>query len=186
MTTDAVSGNGPETRRKSAKRTAGPRATGQPEGEPPVSLEALGLGSADTLRQQLDYGLSFLASCEAMLRESRGDPTKPIFSAAAIMRANVSTALAIAPAARGETRHRSISETILPPDRKKEEAKKTARTKLETAEARLRVTKRMDELVNQSIRARMGETTELDRVGMIVKSEEKLVDYLKKTVAELD
>ncbi|HXC57632.1 MAG TPA: hypothetical protein VNU97_20190 [Rhizomicrobium sp.] len=152
----------------------------------PLSTEALCASAAEKLHAQLDIGLALLRHCQSLAHFAKGDRSLPVAVAARVMQSNVATARGIAPAANGETRHRSIVQAIPPPDRKKQERKAQIHDELEMVKVRERLSRRLDELVEQSVRARSGDSNECDRVAQIVESDRKTVAHLEKNLAELE
>ena len=80
----------------------------------------------------------------------------PLYAAARLMQANARIAEALANVAQVERRRRSIHERIQAPDPKQAELNSHLQKEKITAEERLKIWKRMNEHIEESMRARMG------------------------------
>lgn len=136
--------------------------------------------AAERLAEHLDIGASLVARCEHLAELPKGDRLGPIYAAARLMRAQALVAQALANVVQVERRQRSIVERIQSPDPKQAELNSKIKKEGLDAEARLKVFRRLDELVEQSIRARTGETDEADRIAELIKGEEEDIARIKK------
>jgi len=137
------------------------------------SDEALRRLAVARLAEQLDIGASLAARCEHLAELPKGDRLGAIYAAARLMRANAFVAQSLAIVGQVERRRRSIVERIQPPDPKTVELNARLQKEKMTSEQRLKIWNRMNEHIEQSIRARTGETQERDSVAELIKSEEE-------------
>ena len=132
------------------------------------------------LAEHLDIGSSLITRCEELAQVHRGDRLGPLYAAARLMNANARVALALAQVGQVESRCRSIVERIQPPDPKTAELNSQLQQEEGGSECRLKVYRRMSELVDQSIRARTGETQEHDRIAELIKHELETLAGIKQ------
>ena len=132
------------------------------------------------LAEQLEIGASLAARCEHFAELPKGDRLGAVYAAARLMRANAFVAQALANVAQVEQRRRSIVEHIQPPDPKVAELNARLQKEEGDSERRLSIYRRMNELVEQSIRARTGETQERDRVAELIKYELEELTGIRK------
>ena len=123
------------------------------------------------MAEHLDMGVSLVARCEHLAELPKGDRLGAIYAAARLMRANAFIAQALANVAQVERRQRTIVERIQPPDPKEAELNARLQNEERDSEYRLKLYRRMNEHVEQSIRARTGETQERDSVAELIKHE---------------
>jgi hypothetical protein len=83
-----------------------------------------------------------------------------------------------------ERRRRSIVERIQPPDPRKAELNSHLQQRKVTAEERAKIFRRMNEHVEQSIRARLGEEGAVDTVSRLVREQEEELARVEEQIAE--
>jgi len=153
---------------------------------PAMTDDELRRAAAGQLAQHLELGAALVARCETLSQAPRGDRLGPLYAAARLMRANAQVAQVLAHVALVERRNRSIVEHIQPPDPKKAELNSNLRTREVTAQDRLKFYNRLNEHIEQTIRARTGESEERDSVAFLIQEAEDSVERLKKERAEFD
>ena len=133
--------------------------------EEPRSDEELRRLAAERLSEHLEMGASLVARAEHLAELPKGDRLGPLYAAARLMRANALVAQTLANVVQVERRQRSIVEPKV--------AELNARLQKEEgdSEYRLKVYRRTNEHVEQSIRARTGESQERDSVAELIKHE---------------
>ncbi len=151
----------------------------------PATDEELRRLAVMRLSEHLEVGATLVGRCEQLAMAHRGDRLGPLYAAARLMRANALVAQALAHVAQVEYRQRSIVERIQPPDPKLAELNSRLQREEGGSEVKLKFWRRVDELVEQSIRARSGETQEDDRVADLVKHEEEELVRIKNERAEV-
>ena len=159
---------------REAADSDGQTSVAVPEAEPSGarSDEELRRLAAERLSEHLEMGASLVARAEHLAELPKGDRLGPLYAAARLMRANALVAQTLANVVQVERRRRSIVEHIQPPDPKVAELNARLQKKEEgDREYRLKVYRRMNEHVEQSIRARTGETQERDSVAELIKHE---------------
>ena len=129
--------------------------------------------AAERLAEHLEIGASLVARCEHLAGLSKGDRTGPLYAAARLMRADAEIARALATMVGVERRSKSIIERVQPVDPKKAELNSTFQKQKLDAEGRLKVYRRMEEIVAQSIRARSGDPQAHDQIADLIKHEEE-------------
>ena len=127
--------------------------------------------AAERLSEHLEMGASLVARAEHLAELPKGDRLGPLYAAARLMRANALIAQTLANVVQVERRQRSIVEHIQPLDPKVAELNARLQKREGDSEYRLKVYRRMNEHVEQSIRARTGETQERDSVAELIKHE---------------
>jgi uncharacterized membrane protein YccC len=169
-----------------APETGGQTSAVVPEEDPSAarSDEELRRLAAERLAEHLEMGVSLVARCEHFAELPRGDRLGPLYAAARLMRANAFVAQALANVVQVERRKRSIIERIQPPDPKIAELNANLQREIESSEYRLKVYRRMNELVEQSIRARTGDAPERDEIAQLVQQELENLAQVKKARAE--
>jgi hypothetical protein len=170
------------------KDPAGPNGqtkTDNPAQEPALTDEELRRLAAERLAEHLDVGSTLILRCETLSLTTKGDKLGPINAAARLMRANAHVAEVLANVAQVERRRRSIVERIQPPDRKKVELNSHLQNQKTSAETMLKFWNRVDEHIDQSVRARLGEEGAHDSVARIIKSQEELLESTNRQLDEL-
>jgi len=140
--------------------------------------------AAEQLSAQLTLGTSLIAQCDAWMRKGKPGHVQSATAAARVMQSSAGVARALTLAALGETRHRSIVEQQSPADRQKEARKEYFQNNLNKAETLKGIYKQLDDVVENSVRARMGEKDKEDRIARNLKHYGESVEQLKKVVAE--
>lgn len=153
---------------------------------PAEADEALRRLAAERLADHLEIGISLAGHCEMLAGKTKGDRLGPVYAAARLMRANAAVAEALANVAQIERRRRSIVERIQPPDPKKAELNSRLQQEKISTEQREKVFRRMNELVEESIRARLGGENATDRIAELLKGEEETLERLRKEEAGED
>ncbi|MGC9953585.1 MAG: hypothetical protein ABSD21_04835 [Rhizomicrobium sp.] len=139
--------------------------------------------AAERLTEYLEMGASLMARCEHLAELPKGDRLGPLYAAARLMRANALVAQALANVVQVERRQRSIVERIQSPDPKIAEL--NSKIKMEGEEdARERLERRLDALLEQANAAYPGETNEGDGVGEPVEHEEEEIARLNRQAGE--
>jgi len=110
--------------------------------------------------------------CEELANFRKGDRLGPVYAAARLMNANAQVAKALAQVAPIESRRSSIVERIQLPDPKTAELNSRLAKEETDARAKLKGWRRLNEIVEQSIRARSGDTQAEDRVAQVLKEDE--------------
>jgi hypothetical protein len=146
---------------------------------PPPTDEELRRFAAGRLADHLQIGVDLAQRCELLSLKAKGDKLGPLYAAARLMQANARVAEALANVAQVERRRRSIHERIQAPDPKQAELNSSLQKEKITAEERLKIWNRMNEHVEQSIRARMGEEGADDSVSRLIREEEKNLARLR-------
>ena len=149
-----------------------------------MSDEELRRHAVGRLAEQLDIGSSLTERCEHLAALPGGDRLGAIYAAARLMRANAFVAQALANVAQVERRRRSIIERIEPPDPKVAELNAGLQKEKLTSEQRLKIWNRMNEHIEQTIRARTGDPNAADSVSRLIKHEEKELERLRKQCEE--
>jgi hypothetical protein len=139
--------------------------------EEPRSDEELRRLAAERLTEHLEMGASLVARCEHLAELPRGDRLGPLYAAARLMRANAFVAQALANVVQVERRKRSIIERIQPPDPKTAELNARLQKQEMDSESKLKIWRRMNEIVEQAVRARTGDAQAEDRVADLIKYE---------------
>ena len=153
---------------------------------PPEADEALRRLAAERLADHLEIGISLAEHCEMLAGKTKGDRLGPVYAAARLMRANAAVAEALANVAQIERRRRSIVERIQPPDPKKAELNSRLQQEKISAEQGAKLYRRLNEVVEESIRARLGDENATDRVAELLKNQEKTLERLCKEEAGED
>jgi uncharacterized membrane protein YccC len=153
---------------------------------PAEADEALRRLAAERLADHLEIGISLAGHCEMLAGKTKGDRLGPVYAAARLMHANAAVAEALANLARIERRRRSIVERIQPPDRKMAELNSHLQQEKISAEQEAKLCRRLDEVVEQSIGARLGDENAEDRVAHLLKSAEENLERLRKEEAGED
>jgi hypothetical protein len=142
------------------------------------------------LADHLEVGVSLAQRCEQLAGVANGDRVAPITAAARLMNANARIAEALATMAQLERRRRSIVERIQPVENKNAELNsgfgKFRRSDEFKAEEKEKLWKRMNEMCNETLRARMGDPASRDVI--MEKIKEARWDHAKaqETLAKLD
>jgi hypothetical protein len=97
--------------------------------------------------------VSLAQLCEDLANKVKGDRLGPIYAAARVMRANAAVAEVLATVGGIERRRRSIVERIQPSDPKKAQLNSLLQKRKMSAEGREKIYRRLNEHVEQSIRA---------------------------------
>lgn len=140
--------------------------------------------AAERLADHLQIGVDLAQRCEMLSLKAKGDKLGPLYAAARLMQANARIAEALANVAQVERRRRSIVERIQPPDPKKDELNSRFRKQKMDAEMQLKIWKRLNEHIDETVRARMGEEGAYDSVGQIIKDAEEKLVHAEEQLAE--
>lgn len=155
--------------------------------DPKANADATALRqcAAEQLSAQLALGTALIAQCDAWAKEA-GKPGRlaSVATAARVMLASAGVARALTLAALGETRHRSISETPSPVDRAREERREFYQGNLDKQKRAADIYERMNELVENSVRARMGEAGVEDRIKRNLDHHRESAERLTKILAK--
>jgi hypothetical protein len=127
--------------------------------------------AAERLSEHLEMGASLVARAEHLAELPKGDRLGPLYAAARLMRANALVAQTLANVVQVERRQRSIVEHIQPPDPKVVELNARLQKEEGDSESRLKIYRRMNEIVEQAVRARTGDAQAEDRVAFLIKHE---------------
>jgi len=138
------------------------------------------------LSEHLDIGSSLVTRCEELASVHRGDRIGPIYAAARLMRANAQVAKALAQVALLETRHRSIVERIQRAVPKPGELNCSSQNRGEegeseeqAAEGNLKVWHRLQQIVEETIRFRQGESDGQDVLTELIQREEQTLARIR-------
>jgi hypothetical protein len=137
-------------------------------------------------------GVALAQRCEQLSGIPEADRVGAVTAAARLMNANAAVAEALAVVAQLERRRRSIIERAQAAEEKKPELnqrywqKKNLETVQARSEAMIKFWKRVDEHINESMRARAGEEGAVDSVARILRNSEESVANAKEKLAELD
>ncbi len=142
--------------------------------------------AAEQLSAQLGVGTALIAQCDGWARSGKRDRVESAAVAARLMLASAGVAKTLILAALGETRHRTITETPSPVDREREARRTVLQDRLKRTETQQKVWGRLNEIVENSIRARMGETGVEDRIARVLRDNEKTLERTKRDIAEDD
>jgi hypothetical protein len=142
--------------------------------------------AVDKLAEHLAVGVSLAQLCEDLANKATGDRLGPIYAAARVMRANAAVAEVLATVGGIERRRRSIVERIQPPDPKKAQLNSDLQKRKVLSEDREKIFRRLNEHVEQTIRARMGEVGSEDSIARLIRAEEKERKYVEEQLADLD
>lgn len=153
---------------------------------PSKADDALRRFAAEQLAQHLETGASLVERCEALALTSRGDRLGPLNAAARLMHANAHVAQTLAHVALVERRSRSIIERIQPPDPKIAELNSKMQDEETAIRSRLKFYRRMNEHIEQSIRARTGESEEPDSVADLIRRTEEDLERRTNRRAKFD
>lgn len=146
--------------------------------------ERLRRQAVEQLADYLALGGGFIAFCKQVSQDATVDKTATIHAAARLMRASAHVANAFATVAQIERRRRSIVERIERGNPKQQELIARKESELLSAKTRERVYKRMNEHIEQSIKARLGEEGAYDSAARLLKDEEETVARLEREVDE--
>jgi hypothetical protein len=135
--------------------------------------DELRLLAAERLAEYLDIGAGLVARCEHLAAVPKGDRLGPLNAAARLMRANAQVAQALATVAQVERRRRSIVERIEPVDPKIAELNSENKKNEIGAETRLKIYRRMKELVEAAIRERSENPQASTRIDELIAHEEE-------------
>ncbi len=141
----------------------------------PLCDEALRQGAAVRLVGQLDLADELAGRCELLAATGKGDRTKAIFAGARLMTASAQAARALALLANVETRRRSIVETVQRPDPKIAELNAQNENRRIGEEEMLRVYRRMNEIVEDSVQARLKSDGGADTLAWLIRRQERVV-----------
>ncbi len=149
---------------------------------PPRTDDELRRHAAEQLAEHLIIGVDLAARCHNLSLRAETDKVGPINAAARLMQANARIAEALATVAQVERRSRSISERIQPPDKKQAELNSKLEKEKVDAETLTKFWQRMDEHVENSVRARMGEGDD-DRIAFLLKKQKQKLEYAERRLA---
>ena len=153
---------------------------------PVLSDDARRSEAVHHLADNLEIGSSLIARCEEFALKSRDAHFAPMHAAARLMTASAKLADAFSNVARVERRRRSIIERIEPIDPKQRELNERNKKNLVDANMRMKIWRRMDEHIEQSIRARCGDTSVSDSVARLIKREEENIARCEREVDEAE
>ncbi|MEI9929263.1 MAG: hypothetical protein WDM89_01500 [Rhizomicrobium sp.] len=149
---------------------------------PPRTDDELRRYAAEQLVEHLAIGVSMATRCHGLSAQAHNDKVGPLNAAARLMQANARVAEALATFAQIERRSRTISERIQPPDPKKLELNSKLEKEKASAETLTKFWQRMDEHVENSVRARMGEGND-DRIALLLKKQKQKLAYAERRLA---
>lgn len=126
--------------------------------------------AAAHLSAPLDRNARLIERCEALASAQRGDRIGALNAAARIMRADAALAAMFARVARIETRHRSFSETnqMTKADKAELNAKKIELSVRQDRFDQEKVWRKLDEHVENAIKARTGDPDAHDRIKWVL------------------
>jgi hypothetical protein len=150
--------------------------------EPPRTDDELRRYAAEQLAEHLAIGVSMATRCQGLSMQANLDKVGPLNAAARLMQANARVAEALAQFAYVERRSRSISERVQPPDPKLAELNSKLEKEKVTQEELTKFWQRMDEHVENSVRARLGEGND-DRIGFLLKKQKQKLAYAERRLA---
>ena len=168
----------------SEDQTAEPTARPEEPNEPLSSDDTLRRAAVQHLADEVEIGSSLLARCEEFALKSRNTHLAPMHAAARLMQANAKLADSLSNVAQVERRRRSIVERIEPIDPKQRELNERKKQNLVVANMRMKIWRRMDERIEQSIRARTGDTSVSDSVARLIKQEEENIAHCEREMDE--
>ena len=170
-----------------AARTDGQTSAVASEVQNPRTEDATGKSDEELRRlavarlaEQLDIGASLTARCEHLADLPQGDRLGAIYAAARLMRANAFVAQSLAIVGQVERRRRSIVERIQPPDPKTVELNARLQKSEHESEEKLKIWRRMNEIVEQAVRARTGDAAAEDRVADLIKYETEILAGIRQ------
>jgi hypothetical protein len=146
--------------------------------------ERLRRRAAELLAGHLALGGEFIGFCKQLSQDAKVDKTASIYAAARLMRASAHLADAFATVAQIERRRRTIVERIERGNLKQQELIAKKEDELHAAKTVERVYRRMNEHIEQSIKARLGEEGGYDSVARLVEHEGETVARLEREVDE--
>lgn len=129
--------------------------------------------AAARLAEQLEIGAGLLLRCEALAATAKGDKTGPLTAAARLIRANAQAAQALAALVQVERRQRSIIERIQTVAAGPDELNCKKNVPVCDEEQRLKIYRRMDALVEETLRARSGDPEAHDSIAALIAREEQ-------------
>ena len=153
---------------------------------PPRTDDELRRYAVEQLAEHLTIGVDLAARCQNLSLRSESDKVGPINAAARLMQANARIAEALASVAQVERRRRTIVEVPQKVDKKKAELNSYFQKQKMNAETERKIWNRMNEHVENSIRARMGDKSAEDRIAYVLNANQKKLDYVNKSLAEID
>jgi hypothetical protein len=156
-----------------------PAASSDAPASPRPDDEDLRRYAVARLADHLEVGVSLAQRCEHLAAIPKGDRIAPVIAAARLMNASAAVAEALGTLALVERRRRSIVERIQPPDPKQAELNSRLHQEEVGAETRLKIYNRMNEHIEESIRARMGEEGAKDSVSWLIKKEKETLARLR-------
>ncbi len=160
--------------------------TPDPAAKPADAATTLRQGAAEQLSAQLQLGTALIAQCDAWAKAGKPGRLASVATAARVMLASAGVARALTLAALGETRHRSINEAPSPVDRAREQRRDFYQGNLDKAKKAEGIYERLNELVENSVRARMGEPDAEDRIKRNLDHSRENAERLTKILAEDD
>ena len=166
--------------------TTEPAAPPEQQKAPHSSDDARRSEAVQHLADNLEIGSSLIARCEEFALKSRDAHFEPMHAAARLMTASAKLADAFSNVAQVERRRRSIVERIEPIDPKQRELNERNKKNLVDANMRMKIWRRMDEHIEQSIRARCGDTSVSDSVARLIKKEEENIARCEREVDEAE
>jgi hypothetical protein len=153
----------------------------------PLSFdETLRREAVQHLSDDLEIGSSLLARCEEFALQSREANLAPMHAAARLMQASAKLADSLSGVAQVERRRRSIVERIEPIDPKQRKLIETNKQELVSSNTRMKIWRRMDEHIEQSIRARCGDASASDSVARLIKEEEETIARCQRQMDETE
>jgi len=158
---------------------------------PPRTDDELRRYAAEQLAEHLTIGVDLAARCQNLSLRAESDKVGPINAAARLMQANARIAEALATFAQIERRRRTITERIQPPDKKKDELNSTfdpikrAQANLRKAETGEKLYRRINDMCNETIRARMGDPASRDIVAEKIKEAKWDYEKAQETLTQL-
>ena len=153
---------------------------------PSRSNDALRRAAAQHLADDLEIGSSLIARCEEFALKSRSEKLAPMYAAARLMSASAKLADSLSTMALVERRRRSIVERIEPINPKQRELNERNKKNLVDANMRMKIWRRMDEHIEQSIRARSGEAGATDSVKRLIEGEEANIARCQREMDEAE
>jgi len=167
-------------------QTFEPSAPPERQGPPLSSDDALRREAVQHLADNLEIGSSLIARCEEFALKSRDAHLAPMHAAARLIQASARLADSLSNVAQVERRRRSIVERIEPIDPKQRELNERKKQDLVGANVRMKIWRRMDEHIEQSIRARMGDTSVSDSVARLIREEEENIALCEREMDEAE
>jgi hypothetical protein len=151
--------------------------------EPPRTDDELRRYAAEQLAEHLSIGVDLAARCHNLSLRADTDKVGPIHAASRLMQANARIAEALATVAQVERRRRTISETIQKPDPKQAELNSKLEKEKVDQEQLTKFWQRMDEHVENSVRARLGQEGAEDRIAFLLKKQKQKLAYAERRLA---